>query len=400
MAQLAQHIENNECPKLDIDELQRARDAKALFSNNLIALTKEPVKNHFTDYMPSKLKRTTEQHYPGWDDLPPTEEDTRTVVGGERIDEDFPHLSGGPSQAGESAVTGASSVAGSTSASTAGSGYIPPHLANRPKTASANTSSSAMALDASNYPKPNEKPSAPVPAWTTEKNLFPDAPAPQRPTEQQLEAATAFNPNYRMWLEVDSPDHPHFNYARYWCKYSLQYTCPKTRCGKGFKKPAQLIGHLKGPAHGTVKYTCPACHKIFTSLQAISAHAESSSQHCHLRHTDGYAAYMDQISAGLVDVTFNNHKDGTHQLQTSVAAMKKYGDPEEAKKVEAARKAEQAKRDLEAQLAAKAKRDELLRQEDEQKKNKDFKAALEARDTEAERQQRARKQKENEGEYW
>lgn len=439
-----------------MNQIQAARDEKTKFAQDLKALTNAPLKNHFTDFMPTSRVKTTEEKYGGWGDLEAVE-NTTTVVDEHNLDEDFPQLGGGTSQAAESIAPETESIADSNAAvaesdagtsvgqasswvaphlrgrpgaptSTAGSsitGYVPPHLRGRPNASSDpaaepkgkenassawappplrgpkhNNPASTKGVDPDNYPKPDEKHTAPVPAWTTQKNLFPEAPPAQKPTEQQLQAATSFNPNYSAWLDVDNPDHPEFSYGRYWCKYSDQYMCPKTRCGKGFKKYPGLIGHLRGPAHKDKKYTCPSCHKDFATLEAVSAHSESASQRCHIRYTDGYHAYLDQLTAGFVDVSFNDHADGTHRYETSVAAIKKWGNADEANKTEMARTAEQKQRDEEARLKSEAMKAEQLKMEEEVRKTENFKAALEARNAEDERLRRARIAEAKKEQYW
>lgn len=117
-------------------------------------------------------------------------------------------------------------------------------------------------------------------------------------------------------------------------------------CRKSFKKAGGLIGHLRSPFHGDKTYTCPSCFKKFKSLTAVAAHTESASQRCHIRFANGYTAYMDQLSGGIVDVDHELHHDGTVKYHTSDASRKMFGNGEEA---------EQAKAELEVQAEPEVK---------------------------------------------
>lgn len=371
-------------------QIQEVRDEKAKFAQDLIALTNAPLKNHFTDFMPSTRKVAANTY--GWDDV--HELPAPTVVDDNKLDEDFPQLGevkaeiaaiagseNASSQAEARAESNTAYAQSGTGENQAASASPPPHL-RRPKedepganvaessfivdykkkeqdTAaaswtpphlrrpgqSASTASTPAVVDPSQFPKPDEKPPASVPAWTTKKDLFPDAPAAQKPSQDQLKEATTLNPNYASWLDVDSPDHPEFSHGRYFCPYTESYMCPKVRCGKAFKKSAGLVSHLRGPAHSDKKYTCPWCHKEFHSFQAVTAHSESASQRCHIRYTEGYRAYMDQLTSGIVDIQAKAHEDGTHKYETTVAAMKRWGDEDKtARWVEEARKKDEAAR--------------------------------------------------------
>lgn len=77
------------------------------------------------------------------------------------------------------------------------------------------------------------------------------------------------------------------------------------------------MAHLKSTAHGDTTYRCPYCLRIFKSLTAMVSHAESQGTFCQIRKTKEYSAYMDQLSAGLVDVAETPHEDGTVAYETS-----------------------------------------------------------------------------------
>ena len=108
-------------------------------------------------------------------------------------------------------------------------------------------------------------------------------------------------------------------------RVGAEHSCTDICARKGFKKAGGLIAHLRSPAHGTKTYTCPYCYKRFKTLAAVTAHSESSSLRCNIRSTDGYDAYMDQLTGGIIDVDLDRHEDGTLRYKTSEAAWKTFG---------------------------------------------------------------------------
>ncbi|RGP76387.1 hypothetical protein FLONG3_5271 [Fusarium longipes] len=154
--------------------------------------------------------------------------------------------------------------------------------------------------------------------WNKGKKLFPQAPAAQRPTQQQLQHITA--PSGRAsydLMSVHNPDHPNFNVARYSCQYTGKFNCPVTTCTKTFKSGQALLGHLRSEAHSETKYRCPYCLNTFGSLASITQHAESNGTKCKIRETDNYGAYMDQLLSGMIDVKQNGYEDGTVRYEVS-----------------------------------------------------------------------------------
>ncbi|KAF5674203.1 hypothetical protein FHETE_3036 [Fusarium heterosporum] len=154
--------------------------------------------------------------------------------------------------------------------------------------------------------------------WNKGKNLFPSAPVAQRPTQQQLQNATA--PNARAaydLLSTHNPNHPNFNVGRYYCTFTDKFNCPVGRCGKTFKSGSGLLAHLNSEAHSETKYRCPYCLNTFGSLLSITQHAESSGNRCRIRETDAYKPYMNQLLAGMVDVAEEGHEDGTPKFEMS-----------------------------------------------------------------------------------
>ncbi|KAF4453043.1 hypothetical protein F53441_4274 [Fusarium austroafricanum] len=154
--------------------------------------------------------------------------------------------------------------------------------------------------------------------WSKGKNLFPNVPTAQPPTQQQLQQATAQNARaaYDL-LSKDNPDHPEFNIARYYSEYTTKFECPIGRCGRDFQKGWALIAHLRSEAHSETKYRCPYCLDTFGSLASTTQHAESNGNKCRIRDTPEYDAYMDQLLAGMVDVAPEKNPDGTVRFQMS-----------------------------------------------------------------------------------
>lgn len=55
---------------------------------------------------------------------------------------------------------------------------------------------------------------------------------PIQPTADELEAATAPGPRMAYdQRDIDDPDHPSFNAARYYCDILEKFNCPKVGCG-------------------------------------------------------------------------------------------------------------------------------------------------------------------------
>ncbi|KAH7318187.1 hypothetical protein B0I35DRAFT_478720 [Stachybotrys elegans] len=119
------------------------------------------------------------------------------------------------------------------------------------------------------------------------------------------------------------PEHPNFRSAHYYNPYSEKYSCPMIACNKTFAKPKGLVSHLLSPVHGTKVYRCPYCNSEFKSLQSIASHAESAGVRCKLRGTDQFGAFIDQLTAGLIDVLKERHDDGTPKFKTNDQARDK-----------------------------------------------------------------------------
>ncbi|KAG4285224.1 hypothetical protein FPRO06_06484 [Fusarium proliferatum] len=251
---LVTHVEK-ECLILSTKTIEAMREEKMGFSQALTALTQEPLKNNYGKYMPENADK-------GLPDA--TWESTGSIPAPFTIEQSqFPSL-------GESSST---------------------------------------ALQPVKEKKEN--------SWNQGKNLFPDAPAAQRPTQEQLKQVTAPSARtaYELMSEFD-PKHPNFNVGRFYSEYTQKFNCRLGRCGKAFKTAKGLIAHLTSEAHSTSKYRCPYCLNTFGSLASITQHVESNSSKCHIRESEQFNAYMDQLLASLVDVK-ERHPDGTVRYETS-----------------------------------------------------------------------------------
>lgn len=86
---------------------------------------------------------------------------------------------------------------------------------------------------------------------------------------------------------------------------------------KTFKTAGGLVGHLKSPVHGNRKYRCPSCLRIFKTLTGITSHAEAKGSKCHIQDTAHYETFMDQLTAGIVDIERTRHQGGSIIYTTS-----------------------------------------------------------------------------------
>ncbi|RCI11628.1 hypothetical protein L249_7655 [Ophiocordyceps polyrhachis-furcata BCC 54312] len=131
--------------------------------------------------------------------------------------------------------------------------------------------------------------------------------------QQQLPLASTGQQPVKVFesMDRDHPDHPSFNSRRYYNSYAQAYVCPKLSCTKVFNRAGGLMAHLRSLAHAEKKYHCPYCNRRFPTMTAIVAHAEQSSARCHIRESDNYEAFMDQLTGGVIDVGLDRHEDGT-----------------------------------------------------------------------------------------
>ncbi|CAH0040652.1 unnamed protein product [Clonostachys solani] len=363
LAQLVEHIEKGHCPRLSADTLDDVRAKKMDFAKKLVALTNEPLKHDFSSYLQGKAEMLGQPKITR-ESEPAKPEPAKPFV---TKAEEWPRLSEAVFQRMGKASKTLSKDKQALSLETKNAGIpvaVPSsrEKSNLDESSKAKTSQSEKSVSATtdpesafmstwnllptplnqtaqpNQPSTNKKKSNKTPdenvnnktkavadAWSEKKNLFPDAWAPQRPSPRQHERATA--PNGRTVydaMDPDHPSHPHFDASRYYSEFVGRYTCPKIECSKCFKNARALTAHLLS-VHGNISYNCPNCLKKFYSLTALTAHAESSSQRCNIREADAFRAYVDQLTAGLVDVSLERYEDGTNQYVTAESAKEKFG---------------------------------------------------------------------------
>ncbi len=81
------------------------------------------------------------------------------------------------------------------------------------------------------------------------------------------------------------------------------------RRSKKFAWAIDLIRHLRADSHSN-DFQCPVCFRCFSSATALTQHAESQSNKCHMRKTRDYGHFVDQLTAGLAEVG-GRHADDT-----------------------------------------------------------------------------------------
>ncbi|KAL7811733.1 RNA polymerase III transcription factor IIIC subunit domain-containing protein [Trichoderma aethiopicum] len=264
---LIDHIERGFCTRIDTSVLDKLREEKLEFPRRLQELTKEPVKGNYTKYMPSTTAGST---ISGWNmDKEPASFNL--------IEEEFPGLS--DTEEGGAQLTETTSWSKSKPRTGGGNGNIEAKHGLR---------------------------------------------LPFQPAKQA--ARPSFRPGVTTitaGMDPDDPDCPSFNAARYYCMYTDKYNCPKRLCGKTFKSAKGLVGHLRSPVHGNKSYRCPYCLRIFKTLAGIASHAESRSSRCRIQDTEHYETFMDQLTAGLVDVERTRYQDGSIIFKTSEQVKQK-----------------------------------------------------------------------------
>ncbi|VUC33266.1 unnamed protein product [Clonostachys rosea] len=361
LAQFVEHIERGLCPRFSTDTLDNVRAQKMDFAKKLVALTNEPLKHDFSSYLQSKAEMliqpeiTRESEPAKFESAKPfvtkAEEWPRlSEVVFQRMSKASKTLSKDKQALLETKNSGNSVTVPSTREDSNADESSRTKTSKSEKIVSASTDPESAFMSTWNLlPAPlsqtatpsqpstdkkkldtksdevNDKTKAVSDAWSETKKPFPNAWPPQKPSPAQLERARA--PNERTMhdaMDPDHPSHPRFDASRYYSEFVGKYTCPKLECTKCFKNAKGLTSHLLS-VHGNISYNCPNCFKKFYSLTALTAHVESSSQRCNIREADAYGAYIDQLTAGLVDVSVERYEDGTNQYVTAESAKEKFG---------------------------------------------------------------------------
>lgn len=100
------------------------------------------------------------------------------------------------------------------------------------QTPSRNQQISKASASSSPQQRPNDVKPSDAQNATWGQKLFPNAPPARRPTEKQLATAYSLSEKQKyMLMDLDSPQHPDFNPAKYYSQYSDKFVCPKLGCG-------------------------------------------------------------------------------------------------------------------------------------------------------------------------
>ncbi len=91
---------------------------------------------------------------------------------------------------------------------------------------------------------------------------------------------------------------------------------------KTFADAHLLAAHLRSTEHTHHKFQCPGCLRFFNSAASVAHHVEAPSTRCTLRYRANYGQYINQLSAGLVEVD-GHHSDDTVRYVISDNATEK-----------------------------------------------------------------------------
>ncbi|KAL7937282.1 putative C2H2 finger domain protein [Trichoderma chlorosporum] len=279
LAGLVSHIERGFCTRIDSVLLDELREAKLEFPRRLEQLTRESIKGNYMKYMPSNNATSS---ISGWF----VEKEPSSF---KMVPEEFPNLP--------------IASDGQTQSSTVFK--LPFRPANKKETASV-TNNEKKTQGATRLPLR-------LLSDINRDNTVDTQVSAQRPQP-------AFKPGVTTivaGMDPDDPNSPSFNVARYQCSITEKFNCPKQLCGKTFKSARGLIGHLRSPAHGNKTYRCPCCLKMFKTLAGITSHAETRGSKCRIQDTVHYETFMDQLTAGIVDIERITYQDGTIIFKTS-----------------------------------------------------------------------------------
>lgn len=88
---------------------------------------------------------------------------------------------------------------------------------------------------------------------------------------------------------------------------------------------AGFRNHLRSAVHaGLIRVQCPRCCRWFDTMSALTAHVESQGVRCDIRKTKGYTEFLDQATAGIVDMV-GVHADGTKKYAVTESAREFFG---------------------------------------------------------------------------
>ncbi|KAK2019803.1 C2H2 type zinc finger-containing protein [Colletotrichum eremochloae] len=131
--------------------------------------------------------------------------------------------------------------------------------------------------------------------------------------------------------DINNPSHPSFDPRKYYNAFTRKFKCPQSSCRKSFDTSGALIIHMKAAtSHYNAKLQCPGCLRYFKDASSLTAHSESETSRCSIRHSENYRNYLDQLTGGMADVN-DKHRDGTVKYEVSTEAIIKFG-AQQAKK--------------------------------------------------------------------
>ncbi|KAK1599451.1 C2H2 type zinc finger-containing protein [Colletotrichum navitas] len=131
--------------------------------------------------------------------------------------------------------------------------------------------------------------------------------------------------------DINNPSHPKFDPRKYYNAFTGKFKCPQSSCRKSFDTSGALIIHMKAAtSHYNAKLQCPGCLRYFRDASSLTAHSESETDRCSIRHSENYRNYLDQLTGGMADVN-DKHRDGTVKYEVSTEAIIKFG-TQQAKK--------------------------------------------------------------------
>ncbi|KAH6611433.1 hypothetical protein Trco_001453, partial [Trichoderma cornu-damae] len=277
---LMSHIERGFCARIDISVLDELREEKLEFPRRLEQLTQESVKGNYMKYMPSTHSRSSAS---GW-----YAEENATSIG--MAWEQFPTLT---------ATNGAvEAITSSMSDGKHGKKSKPLDSIQQPPFQPAIKADVATFFDG-DYETPDLIEFSPPPA--------------SKPVVTTVPAG----------MDPDDPSNPSFNAASFYCSITEKFNCPKSLCRKTFKTAGGLISHLRSPVHGNTTYRCPCCLKVFKTLTGVTSHTEARGSKCRIQDTAHYETFMDQLTAGIVDIERTRYQDGSILFKTSEQAKQR-----------------------------------------------------------------------------
>ncbi|KAL6902451.1 putative C2H2 finger domain protein [Trichoderma evansii] len=325
LSSLIDHIERGFCPRLDTAVLDQLREEKLEFPRRLEQLTREKVKGNYMSYMPSAAANSIVS---AWH----VDKEPEAF---EMVQEEFPALVTTEDTRTEPTKAAASNKLNIHRDETNDEkdkqpfSFQPPvqQAVKRVDTMDIDTKHKAqpqieLPLRLLSDSKRNAKDGPQSSSQASTQPLQNSTQASARPLQNSTQASTrpAFKSGVTTvvaGMDPDDPNNPSFSAASCYCSITERFNCPKRLCGKTFKTAGGLIGHLKSPFHGNRKYRCPSCLKIFKSLTGITSHAEAKGSKCPIQDTAQYETFMDQLTAGIVDIKRTRYQGGSIIYKTS-----------------------------------------------------------------------------------